>query len=395
MDPSVSTHPHRHAWRRLRPLLLVAAVVLGALVIAGCAGSKSSSAGDSSGQPKLFKRPSGWKVVNSEQGQQLYQVNLQNREGSGRILIGRLMLNQEMTDLDAYLNTLHNALVERIRGQVDVAPFAEDVLRWDNGMIGFRTKMRGELSDNAIIIEGMTFSDGENAYFQYGLFREEDYQEEQPAYQAVLGSLAPLRGAELERNAGMNLEGSAEAAASMAKALRVSPEDYQSPKTHLGLVEWGTSRDAIIEEFGEPARQGRNAIGYPCNFLALDNCVVIYMFTYGKLTHGGYLIESDYPVAQRHVANYLKLTGRLARDFGRPIQSAAIWADPKYRDDGKMWGEALSQGHVVFGSVWNLGPAKMVHSLKSSHDGGVDHRILLSNDELRRSLQASEASEAD
>lgn len=359
-------------------------VTLIGVLSAGCASSGVANGGP--GGTQLYQRPSGWRVVNEKNGRQLYQVDLQNRQGSGRILLGKMSLRQGIDDLDAYLNSLHNALVNRIRGQVDVAPFAEDVLRWDNGMTGYRTKMRGELGEEAIIIEGMTLSDGNNAYFQYGLFRESDYDQEQAAYQRMLASLSPLDGATLEQNTGMDIAAS-ERAAEQADKPQVSPEDYQSPETHLGLVAWGSTRDEIIAQRGQPLRQGKNAMGYRCNFMGLDNCVVIYMFTYGKLTHGGYLIEDDFDKAGKHVAKYLKLTGHLARDYGRPAQSAAIWADSTYRNDGKKWGTALQEGHVVFGSVWTLGPTKMVHSLKRGRHGGVDHRILLSNTELRQKLQ--------
>lgn len=371
--------------KRLRRFIFAAALVFLAAASTGCAPSGPSSGGP--GQSTLYERPDGWRVVNEKQGQQLYQVDLQNRQGGGRILLGKMKLGQDIGDLDAYLNTLHNALVERIRGQVDVAPFAEDLLRWDNGMTGYRTKLRGELGEEAIIIEGMTLSDGQDAYFQYGLFPESDYDEEQAAYQSMIASLAPLRGATLEENTGLDIGRTESAAVEEPARPEISPDAYKSPTTHLGVVEWGATRDEIIAEYGQPLREGRNALGYRCNFMSLDNCVVIYMFTYGKLTHGGYLIEDDFDKTGTHVAKYLKLTGRLARNYGRPTQSAAIWADSTYRDKGKMWGKALEQGHVVFGSVWDVGPSKVVHSLKKGREGGVDHRILLSNDQLRQKLQ--------
>jgi hypothetical protein len=335
----------------------------------------------------LYERPTSWRVVNEKQGAQLYQVNLQSRGGSGRILLGKMSLKSDIGDVDAYLNSLHTALVNRIRGQANIAPFAEDLLRWDNGMTGYRTKLRGELGDEAIIVEGITLSDGDNAYFHYGLFREADYEAGQATYQEVLSSLAPLRGAALSENTGLDIAQTDRDEPGSGQKSETPPDAYKSPKTHLGVVEWGTTREQIIAEYGKPIRKGQNAIGYRCNFLALDNCVVIYMFTYGQLTHGGYLIEDDFDRPSQFVSRYLKLTGRLARQYGRPSQSAAIWADPTYRDQGKMWGKALDQGHVVFGSVWNLSPTKLIHSLKRGRSGGVDHRILLTNDKLRQQLQ--------
>lgn len=369
--------------------------VLGCLACLGCSASSSNQASDkpsgaqSNADRPLFGIPDTWRLVGEQQDDTLYQANLQNEEGPGRILVGRLKLEENIRDLGVYLNQLHDSLVDRIRGRANVAPFAEDQLSWTNGLIGYRTQMRGEVGASAVVIEGITFSDGDHAYFNYGLFPEEIYDQERSVYEEILSSFRPLRGAEIERDRGLNVERGkvAEKEDTAGSDSAESPEDYKSPKTHLGVVEWGTSRQEIVEAEGEPLREGKNAIGYRCQFLGLEDCVVIYLFTFDDLTHGGFLLESDYDNPQKFVSKYLRLTKDLTDNYGKPTQSAAIWQNPKYRDNGKMWGRALVENHVIFGTVWQVGPTKIVHSLRKNDDGDIDHRILMTNEKLRKELQ--------
>ncbi|MFB6372660.1 MAG: hypothetical protein ABEN55_06020 [Bradymonadaceae bacterium] len=361
------------------------------LMTAQCASSPGPTGPDGAEgeSAPLFELPEHWRLVDEKEGAAVYQANLQNRDGPGRILVGRLSLqDNDIRDLSVYLYNLNDSLVERIRGRADLDPFAQDRLKWSNGMIGYRTKMRGSLGSDAVILEGIAFSDGNYAYFHYGLFPESAYEQEREAYESLLASFRPLRGAEQKTTRGMNI----------AKAEDVtqqkdygdgaeSPDDYRPPKTHLGLVEWGTTRQTVRSQAGEPLRKGNRALGYQCQFLGLDHCVVIYIFTFDQLTHGGFIVENDYDTPQKYVSKYLRITKTLSQQYGKPKQSSAIWSDPKYRNEGAKWGKALTKNHVVFGTVWQKGPIKIVHSLRKGDNGKIEHRIMFNNEQLRSELQ--------
>ena len=357
---------------------------LAPLVSCGTTGPATSKAKGEEGP--LFVVPQRWEIVDEREGETLYQANLRNNEGAGRMLIGRLKLPAEVPDAGSYLYKLHNQLVDRIRGEVELAPFAEERLAWANGTVGYRTKMRGELGQEVVIIEGITVSDGKSAYFHYGLFPEDVYQTGSVAYQQVLASLGPLKGAQRVRS-GLDISGAAGAESQdVGSDGARTPDDYQSPATHLGLASWGITRTDVTKAAGPPLREGQSAIGYRCQLLGADDCVVVYIFEFGQLTHGGFLLEKEL-APKDHVARYLRTTKQLSERFGRPTQSAAIWANPRYKNDGSKWGDALAGGEVIFGTVWKIGPTRVVHSLRKNDEGRVEHRVLMSNDELRASLQ--------
>lgn len=369
-----------------RPAAFLA--VLLTLTAASCAHTpRASMIVDEETKQPLFEVPTHWQMVDEKDDESLYQANLRNNAGSGRILIGRLALKHDVPEIDGYLYGLHSELVAKIRGKVDVAPYAEDRLTWENDVAGYRTKMRGELDRKAIIIEGITISDGEKAYFHYGLFAEKTYDEERDGYSDILRALGPIRGVTEIRRGGMGLKDAPDSTPAVGSDGATSPDEYKSPATHLGLMEWGTLRDEIVQATGSPLRQGENAIGYRCQYMGASDCVLVYLFDYNHLTHGGYLFEQRYDSPQNHVARYLKLTQQLSRDWGRPLQSAAIWSDTTFKQQGKKWGQALDDGDVIFGTVWDVGSARVVHALRKTKSGQVEHRIMLTNDLLRAQLQ--------
>lgn len=357
----------------------VFSVVVFSVLVSACAGSPTQPNAQGDEGP-LYVVPANWEIVDERDGN-IYQANLRNNAGAGRMLVGRLPLKSEVTETEAYLFKLHNQLVDKLKGEVDVAPFSEERLAWTNGVVGYRTRMRGELDRKVVIYEGIALTDGKSAYFHYGMFPENVYSAERAAYTEVLGSLAPIRGAQRQKNVGLEIGGAMGSEIGADGA--TSPQDYPDSQTHLGMVAWGTSRQAVEQATGLPPRKGANAIGYRCQFLGTDDCFVVYMFEKGLLTHGGFLLENQYENPQDHVARYLTMTKTLTERYGRPTQSAAIWNDTSFKNDGKRWGEALKARQVIFGTVWQLDGIKIVHSLLTDEEGTVEHRILLSNDAIR------------
>lgn len=369
--------------------------VLGAAACTTSSGSvptvDGTSGNNAESRGPLFEVPAHWEVANHNNQSDVYQANLQNRDGGGRMLVGRLPLEGNVREIDAYLHKLHTSLVDRIRGKADVSPFAQDRLEWSNGIVGYQTKLRGSIGRQAIVIEGLTFSDEKYAYFSYGLFPEDDYEEERSGFRALTTSFRPLQGAERRKSEPLDVDSETlterDSATGPGEDSARSPEDYRSPRTHLGVVSWGTSRKALRRQEGEPLRESDRALAYRCQFAGIESCLVVYVFTLDKLTHGAFIIKSERDPPQKYVSEYLKLTKRLSKRFGQPEQSSAIWNTPKYKDQGDKWGEALARGHVIFGTVWHIGPTKVVHALRNEEDDGIDHRIFLSNDALREKLQ--------
>ncbi len=357
---------------------------------AGCANPQKVA--DSAGveDEQLFQIPRYWEVVDEKEGETLYQANLRNNQGAGRMLIGRLTLKSEVTELQSYLYRLHTDLVDRIRGQVDLAPFSEERLVWANGIVGYRTKMRGELGRDAVIIEGVTFSDGKNAYFHYGLFPEKDYEAGRPVYNQVLTSMSPIRGSKVQKDRGFGLDANTEVtSAEVGSDGAASPGAYPSPSTHLGMASWGLTREGVTTQLGPPLRKGEHALGYRCQYVGAPDCVVVYVFEYDQLTHGAFLFEREFDSPHQYVQRYLKMTQQLSQQLGRPQQSAAIWSNPEFKNQGAKWGDALARGDVIFGTVWEMGDARIVHSLRRNDSGRIEHRILASNDRLRETAQSS------
>jgi hypothetical protein len=160
----------------------------------GCATQRYTPTATDENGP-IFTVPKRWEIVNQRQVDRLYQADLRDNAGAGRLLVGRLELSDSVRNAENGVLQLHTALIDRIRNEADLTPFAREQLTWSNGIVGYRTKLRGELGGKTVVLEGITLSDDANAYLHFGLFPETTYETSRTAYEDVLRSLSPLRGA--------------------------------------------------------------------------------------------------------------------------------------------------------------------------------------------------------
>jgi hypothetical protein len=170
--------------------LFVIALSLAAL---SCAGNRHKPT--ATGEGPLFDVPRHWVIVNQKEGDRLYQADLRNNAGAGRLLVARLRYREEVAEVDDHVFRLHDELNQRIRRLVELEPTSREQLTWSNGIVGYRTEMRGELGDETVVLEGVTLSDGASAYIHYALFPADVSDVVRPATVEVLRSLYPLRGA--------------------------------------------------------------------------------------------------------------------------------------------------------------------------------------------------------
>lgn len=389
-------------------LLLAVALLCFGCATAGTSGSNASGAASKSSGSNLFDVPSGWRLVDQQDSGRVYQAKLENRTGPGRILMGRLLIERDVGDLSAYLGTVHKSLVDRLKGSADLAPYVEDNLEWTNGMIGMKTLLRGAVQNRGVIISGLTFSDGENAYFLYGVFPEDEYQQGQQDYSRMLSSLAPLEGVSRVKNnlkvasvenkvASVDEQRGPGGPATTATGGETAAPDRDAsdrsslvgnPHSHFREFKWGATKSDIRRVEGDPVKESGNALVYRCKLFGFDDCLLVYMFTLGQLTHGAYIIDDQYDDANQYIKDYLDTGKRLISTYDKPRQNAAIWSVTKFRDQRNRWGKALLMGHVVFGGVWEMGDdVKLIHSLKADYEGGVLHRIIVKNGSLRERLQ--------
>ncbi len=381
----------------LRALLVVCCVApgLGAVACKTSGGqgvSGTSQQGDA--ESRFIDVPTGWDLKDERASAELYQAQLVSQDGQSRMLLGSIPINaSDVRDTSYYLNQLHNSLVDRIRGESGAEPFTEESLSWANGTEGLRTLLRGGSGDDALIIEGLTFLTADHVYFIYGRFPEAQYQQSRQGYQQVLATAQPLQGADqapqkdsmevaldqIEKEVGGDEPSPEE------QLLDTSFKVFPSPQDGLGEFAWGEARQTIQTRRGSPERQTSQMIAYQGTMESIKGAMV-YLFTFDRLTRGTFVFGTTHDKPSNYLKEFISTDQSMSATYGEPLQRATIWNNERYKADQSKWAEALVKGDVVFGSVWQLGDVKIIHSLKSDGLGGVNHRIVYKNNKIQEDI---------
>jgi hypothetical protein len=383
--------PLNSTTHRLITLGLAAALTFSVSV--GCKTTATSTEqGVDSSQAGFVNVPSGWKIADEKAGEDLYQAQLISDDGQAKILLGSIPMNaSKVRDKSYYLSQLHNSLVERIRGESGAQPFTEESINWANGTEGLRTLLRGGSNDEALIIEGLTFLTEDHVYFIYGRFPEAQYQKSRQGYQQVLATATPLQGGAAPQKDSMEValdmierEETSEPSDDerlLEAALNVFPE----PGNGLGEFVWGEARQNIQTRRGAPERQTSQMLAYQGTLEGIKGAMV-YLFTYDRLTRGTFVFGSAHEDPMAYLNEFITTDQRMSALYGEPVQRATIWSNERYKADQGKWAEALIKGDVVFGSVWQMGDVKVIHSLKSDGLSGVNHRIVYKNPKIQEDI---------
>lgn len=336
--------------------------------------------------------PHGWRVAQEQHNENLYQAQLTSADDTSRILIGQIPLDvSTVDDTSLYLSNLHNLLVERIRGESGAYTFTEESISWANGVEGLRTLLKGESGAEPIIIEGMTFMTSDAVYFIYGRFLEEHYQEARTSYQAVIASAKPLQGKAPPTKDRTDV---ALSTVPETQPPKETPDQaptpteftiFNAPSTQIAGFSWGTPRDEIKQSQGEPARATPQLIAYQASMEGIPGALV-YHFTFEKLTQVMFVFHNTHEDARSYLDDFIRIDKSITANYGEPLQRATIWSNDRHKSDQTMWADAVILGDVVFGSVWTMGDAKVIHSLKSDGAGGIHHRIVYKNKKIQENI---------
>lgn len=357
------------------------------LVLASCAtpnrtGSGEDSSPDSTLTAGFVSLPAGWSVVSQQSTEQLYQAQVEGPDREARVLLGRLPFDAAgVGDTSAYLESLHATIVARIKGQSGAQPFIEEPVVWSNDARGLRTLLRGTLGEHPVIIEGLTFIQGEDVYFAYARFPESEYQGRKPEFDAILASAKPLEGARLLDEAEL-LAAQEPPAKEPERVRELDPvagppeiEVFSTPARSIGAFTWGSPRASFLEKLGAPARESEQMLAYPIKFEGYLSTIV-FLFTLDSFSRSVVQFEETYADASGYFDEYMLVDQRLAQTYGQPVQRAAIWSNPELKSEQTKWPLALVRGDVVFGTVWQIDGVKVIHSLKSDGLGRATHRLI-------------------
>ena len=126
-------------------------------------------------------------------------------------------------------------------------------------------------------------------------------------------------------------------------------------ETHFRSARWGMSKQQILRLEGHPDQQantnGLDIVQYLQKILNMD-CLIGYVFADNKLVKAKYSFLAKHGDKNQYIQDYSKIRDILVETYGKPLTDSAMWENNRYKDEPSNWGQALSQGHLKYDSMW-------------------------------------------
>lgn len=127
-------------------------------------------------------------------------------------------------------------------------------------------------------------------------------------------------------------------------------------------IEWGASKEAVIEKEGKPVQEQGGAVevlAYQDTLINLD-WFAGFVFANNKLVRGAYLLNEKHSNNNLFIQDYEAVKKALTEKYGEPIADNKTFSDDLYRDDPERWGTAIAVGRLKMGATWQTGTEEIV-----------------------------------
>lgn len=121
---------------------------------------------------------------------------------------------------------------------------------------------------------------------------------------------------------------------------------------------WGDSYGEVVESeqldiFTEADRSGIKILAYKTDVGGL-NATMVYLFAADKLYTAKYIFIEKHTNKNDYINNYNTIKQILTNKYGTPAEDETLWRNNLFKDEPEQYGTALSIGHLVYYSSWNL-----------------------------------------
>lgn len=119
---------------------------------------------------------------------------------------------------------------------------------------------------------------------------------------------------------------------------------------------WGMSLDQVKKsEESELFMEKENSIVYSNLEVAGFNTYLSYDFNdQNELYQGVYLFNEDHTFSNSYVEDYTELKSNMVELYGQPAENDIVWKNDYFKSDTSKWGIAVSLGHLVYYSCWEI-----------------------------------------
>jgi len=122
----------------------------------------------------------------------------------------------------------------------------------------------------------------------------------------------------------------------------------------FGNCNWGVSKSTVkTKEIRSSVSENNEILAYETKIAGVD-MLMGYIFTNDKLTSGRYLASEKHTNKNDYITDYNSLKEILDKKYGSPKESERFWKNELYKENFSDWGFAISLGHLVYFSKYEI-----------------------------------------
>ena len=143
----------------------------------------------------------------------------------------------------------------------------------------------------------------------------------------------------------------------------VEPNEPNQPKlvTFQG-VPWGCSIEQIKEKMGGDPNivLDKSVVYQPIKISGL-NSGAMFIIKHKQFLRGRYIFIEEHSNDNLFLDDFNTIDKALKNKYGEPTRHEVFWRNDLYKDDYSHWGFAMSIGHLVWFSTWEIKDVKIIH----------------------------------
>ncbi len=132
-------------------------------------------------------------------------------------------------------------------------------------------------------------------------------------------------------------------------------------------VKWGAPADAIKTVMKmPPAAQSDQFVGYADSIGSLD-AQCYFVLANGQFIRGKYVFNQTHSNKTDFLQDFAAIDSLLKGKYGEPAKTDTVWRNDLYKNDPDHWGMAVSVGHLVKLSEWQMGQVHILHMIRGDN----------------------------
>ncbi len=164
--------------------------------------------------------------------------------------------------------------------------------------------------------------------------------------------------------------------------------EYNFKKT-----KWGMSKSQVKSSESLKIHQNtKTTLLYKTSILN-KKVLLGYTFVDNQLVSTGYLLAESHSNNNSFISDYEDFKKTLTKKYGKPKADRIVWKNDLYKDTYSSWGMAISVGHLVYLSSWELEDT-IIDNILMGDNFKITHMVRYNSKKLKELEEKDEEKKA-